>query len=368
MLTKRRAIVTVITLLLTLAIGIVAAWVGYMHYPVIQDDHGVRFVVREGASFRAVSNDLSKRHIILSPLILEPFGYIQKYRIFKAGEYNFPKGSTPLSILHQIHTGTGLVYYIFTIVPGWNFKQIREALQREEHIQQTIPPLTDTDVMLQIDQNNKVSPEGQFYPDSYYYTGNYPDIKLLKRAYKAMRDKLSTAWLTRAADVPYKNIYEALIAASLIEKEARFDSDRAIISGVIVNRLHKNMLLQIDPSVIYGLGVRYDGKIHKKDLLEDTPFNTYVHKGLPPTPIAMPGLASINAAMHPEKNTYIYYVARMDGHHQFSQSLAQHNNAIANLKNATIKNAIVSKNTTYNSNEFFNERLITERLKKLVKL
>ena len=173
-----------------------------------------------------------------------------------------------------------------------------------------------------------ISPEGEFFPETYNYTMNVSDLVILKRAYDLMQNKLNIAWQTRSATLPYKSAYDALIAASLIEKEAYLDKERPIISGVIINRLNKNMLLQIDATVIFGLGSRYNGKIYKTDLIEDTAYNSYVHKGLPPTPIAMPGMASINAAIHPQQHDYLFYVAKGDHSHQFSKTLIEHDAAI----------------------------------------
>ena len=176
-----------------------------------------------------------------------------------------------------------------------------------------------------------LAPEGQFFPETYYYTKGSSDLVILKRAFDLMQSNLKEAWETRSPNLPYKNVYEALIAASLIEKEAYFDAERPVIAGVLVNRIRKNMLIQFDPTVIYGLGLRYNGKIHKQDLLENTPYNTYVHKGLPPTPIAMPGRTSINAALHPDNTDYLYFVARSDKSHQFSKTLFEHQAAVIKL-------------------------------------
>jgi UPF0755 protein len=176
-----------------------------------------------------------------------------------------------------------------------------------------------------------LKPEGEFFPETYYFTKGNSDLILLKHAFKAMQSKLNDAWSKRASALPYKNAYEALIAASLIEKEAYLSKERPIIAGVLVNRLKKEMLLQFDPSVIYGLGERYTGKLSKANLLENTAYNTYLHKGLPPTPIAMPSLASISAALHPEQNDYYYFVAKGDGSHQFSKTLLEHNAAVKAL-------------------------------------
>jgi UPF0755 protein len=363
MVTKRSVVVTIQLLFLSLAIGMIAAWASFYYLPVVSDNQGVRFIVHEGASLHSVMNDLQKKNIIKYPIIYSLFfRYQQNGQTLKAGEYLFPQGSTPSSLLTQIKTGTGLVYHMFTIVPGWSFKQIREALQRNEQVDHLSQPLTDHEIMTQLGQAD-LNPEGEFYPDTYYFTSHYSDIKLLKRAFKAMQDKLSVAWNARAPNLPYKNLYEALIAASMIEKEARFDNDRPVIAGVLINRLHKDMLLQIDATVIYGLGASYDGKIHKSDLVLDTPYNSYLHKGLPPTPIAMPAIGSINAAMHPANHSFLYYVARGNGYHQFSTTLTEHHAAVS------ASTAISSDKTTVSpSSEFFNNDLVKAHLAKLIRI
>jgi UPF0755 protein len=177
-----------------------------------------------------------------------------------------------------------------------------------------------------------VAPEGEFYPETYYYTRGVADLVILKHAYDLMQSRLNQAWESRLPGLPYQDAYQALIAASLIEKEAHLNQERPIIAGVLINRLRKNMLLQIDPTVIYGMGDRYLGKIYRRDLLDDTIYNTYVHKGLPPTPIAMPSQASIDAAIHPAAHDYYYFVAKGDGSHQFSKSLPEHHRAVQSTK------------------------------------
>lgn len=354
MVTKRRAITIAFFLFLIVLSGIGAAYFIFLRTPVISDSHGVRFVVREGESFQSVTEDLQKLSIIKHPLFFNVLIHSQgKNNKLRAGEYLFPKGSTPYSIFNQMMTGSGLFHLSFTIVPGWTFKQVRDALQRSEKLQHTIQALSDHDVMALLGQPN-LNPEGQFYPETYYYTSDSSDTKLLKRANKMMQDKLNKAWETRASGLPYTTAYDALIAASLIEKEGHFDDERPLIAGVIINRLRKNMLLQIDPTVIYGMGVKYTGKIYKQNLIENTPYNTYVHKGLPPTPIAMPGKGSINAALHPEETMYLYYVARGDGYHQFSKTLSEHHAAVSSAK-------------PFRS-EFFNIELIKNYFVKVVNL
>lgn len=234
-------------------------------------------------------------------------------------------------MLHQIITGSGIVYYTFTIVPGWTFKDIRNALQRNPNLNHTILTMIDAEVMRQL-EHPELKPEGEFFPDTYFFSANSDDITLLKRAFKLMQDKLNFAWQHRAPGLPFKTPYEALIGASIIEKEAYLEEELPKIAGVMVNRLRKGMRLQFDPTVIYGLGDRYDGKIHRTDLTTDTPYNTYMHKGLTPTPISMPSLIAINAIMHPTSHDYYYFVAQSNGSSQFTKHLSEHYEAVAEAR------------------------------------
>jgi UPF0755 protein len=249
----------------------------------------------------------------------------------KTGEYQFPKYASPWSIWKQMKTGTGLYYRHFTIVPGQTFRQIQTALKNAESMRSISYNWDDKQIMAVLG-HPELAPEGEFFPETYYYTRDDLDISVLKRAFDLMQQRLDEAWQHRIPGLPYKDKYQALIAASMIEKEAFLDTERPMISAVIINRLKKNMVLQIDPTIIYGLGLHYDGKIHKKDLLENTPYNTYLRKGLPPTPIATPSMSSIVAAMQPDVNDYFYFVSRGDGSHQFSKSLAEHNAAVSAVR------------------------------------
>ena len=241
----------------------------------------------------------------------------------RTGEYLFRKGSTPYSIWKQITTGTGRYYRAFTIIPGWTFKQIKSAMWKEKTFKHLINDLPDQSIMRLIGDEAH-APEGMFLPETYYYSRNDPDLAILNRAHDLMQSRLNEAWQGRAANLPYKDPYQALIAASLIEKEAYLPREQPIIGGVLINRIRYNMPLQFDPTVIYGMGENYDGKIHKNDLRADTPYNTYIHKGLTPTPIAMPGNSAIVAALHPEVHQYFYFVAKGDGSHEFTTNLQSH--------------------------------------------
>jgi len=204
---------------------------------------------------------------------------------------------------------------------------MREKLAVNDAVKQTISGMSDAEIMRAIGSPYGV-PEGLFFPDTFYFDRNSTDIALLKISYAAMQTKLEKAWLGREPGLPYKTPYEALIMASIIEKETGKASERPMIAGVFVNRLRIGMRLQTDPTVIYGMGLRFDGNIRKKDLSIDTPYNTYTRAGLPPTPIAMPGLASIEAALHPANTKALYFVGKGDGSHAFSNNLAEHNRAV----------------------------------------
>lgn len=325
---KRRIKIIILSVLAVICLIFAGTWIKFLNTPLITAESGYKYTVQPGNTIRTVINDLYYKDIVHNRYYLY---LLVRYRgdghDLKAGEYFFPKGTTPSSMLNQMVTAKGLVYHSFTIVPGWTFKDLRQAIVKETLLRHALQSLTDQEVMNRLGHPNEV-PEGQFFPDTYYFAEGVSDFVLLKQAFAAMQRKLHTAWQERSPGLPYKTPYEILIAASLIEKEAYLNEERPIISGVLVNRLHKDMLLQVDPTVIYGMGLRYDGKIRKEDLQENTPYNTYVNKGLPPAPIAMPSLESIMAAVHPQNNEYLYYVARGDGSHQFSTSYIEHQAAI----------------------------------------
>jgi len=310
-----------------LSILFVIVWLYSLFTPVITQAQGYVYYLRPGTSKRAMILELTQQNIIKHPFLFSLFAYPQRNVQLKTGEYLFPKGSSLYSIWKQMTTGSGFYNHPFVIIPGWSFTQLRRELANAQGLRHLTAKLSDQQTMERLGYPH-LGPEGEFFPETYYYIKGIPDLVILKRAIDLMQNRLQELWQHRASGLPYKSEYEALIAASLIEKEAYLNSERPIISGVLINRLKKNMLLQFDPTIIYGLGERYDGKIHKENLQEDNPYNTYLHRGLPPTPIAMPSIESIKAAMHPQVNDYFYFVAKGDGSHQFSKTLIEHNMAV----------------------------------------
>ena|SRR3990167_118586 len=308
---------------------LIGLWFYATFVPVISQKPGAIYNLRVGISKRTLVSEFSQQKILSHPHLFSLYIIFKPTSQLKAGEYLFKPGSTFASIWQQMTTGTGYYYRPFMIVPGRSFKEIRQKLQTAEGINLLTQQMNDQQIMLELGYPNFL-PEGEFFPETYYYTRGTNDLVILKNAFLLMQEKLSAAWQKRAKKLPYKNQYEALIAASLIEKEAYLAAERPLIASVLINRMNQNMLLQFDPTVIYGMGNRYNGAISKKDLKENTPYNTYVHEGLPPTPIAMPSLASIEAALHPASTNYLYFVAKEDGSggHQFSKTLEEHYQAV----------------------------------------
>ncbi|WP_291186001.1 endolytic transglycosylase MltG [Dokdonella sp.] len=244
-----------------------------------------------------------------------------------AGEYALPQGLTPRELLRRMEAGQ-VVQHRFTIIDGWTFKQLRVALANETGLAQTLPTLSDEDIAKKfaVAEGN---PEGWFLPETYSFVKGEADVDVLNRAHAAMKKALDKAWAGRdAGSVKLDSPYQALILASIVEKETGRPDERPLIAGVFLRRLQFRMRLQTDPTVIYGLGASYDGNIRKRDLETDTPYNTYTRDGLPPTPIALPGVPALEAAMHPTPGDALYFVARGDGSHEFTPTLDEHNRAV----------------------------------------
>ncbi|WP_024618381.1 endolytic transglycosylase MltG [Pseudomonas kilonensis] len=243
-----------------------------------------------------------------------------------SGEYRMVPGMTMEGLIGVWKRGE-VVQYSVTLVEGWNFRQVRAALAKDEKLQQTLAGLSDSQVMDRLGHSG-IFPEGRFFPDTYRFVRGTSDVDLLQKAYDRLEDVLAKEWAQRAADVPYTQPYQALIMASLVEKETGVPQERGQIAGVFVRRMRLGMLLQTDPTVIYGLGERYTGKLTRAHLKEENPYNTYLIPGLPPTPIAMVGREAIHAALNPVSGNSLYFVARGDGSHVFSDDLESHNNAV----------------------------------------
>ena len=254
------------------------------------------------------------------------FRFSGQARLIKAGSYELVPGTTPRKLLRMLVRGEETLKSI-TLVEGWNFAQVRAALQKAEHLAPETLGLAPETIMEKLGRPG-VHPEGRFFPDTYTYAKGASDLAVLKRAARAMDRRLDAAWSARSLDSPLKSPEQALILASIVEKETGKPSDRAQIGGVFSNRLRLGMPLQTDPTVIYGLGAQFDGNLRKRDLLADTPYNTYTRTGLPPTPIAMPGKAALLAAVQPAPTKALYFVSRGDGSSEFSDNLDGHNRAV----------------------------------------
>jgi UPF0755 protein len=280
-----------------------------------------------GASAARVARDLAAKGAIQNAALMRWYAVLtaQASRL-QAGEYAIRADDTVVSIVERMVRGQTVVYTV-TLVEGLTFKQFRAALAAAPHLKQQTAQWSDTKIMAALGRANE-HPEGWFFPDTYVYRRGVTDLDILKRAAAAMRKRLAGVWADREVALPYKSAYEALTMASIIEKETGAAHERAQIAGVFVRRLQKKMLLQTDPTVIYGMGERFDGNIRRKDLREDTPYNTYVNKGLTPTPIANPGFAALHAAVHPAAGDTLFFVSKGDGTHHFSATYAEHKRAV----------------------------------------
>lgn len=303
-----------------------AAW-WWLDRPLAMDKDSVDVSIDAGSSARAVAQRVTDSGVGVSAQLLYAwFRLSGQARQIRAGSYEIERGTTPRSLLRKLVRGEESLYAL-TLIEGWNFRQLREALSRTPQLRLETPGLSDDAIMEKLGRPGQ-HPEGRFYPDTYSYAKGSSDLKLLALAMRTMDRQLQAAWSRRAPDSPLQSPDQALILASLVEKETGRPSDRAMIAGVFVNRLRLGMLLQTDPAVIYGMGERFDGNLRKKDLQTDTPWNTYLRPGLPPTPIAMPGRDALLAAVAPAPTTALYFVARGDGSSQFSANLDDHNRAV----------------------------------------
>jgi UPF0755 protein len=309
------------------AAGVVAyAW-WRLDQPLTLAQEPIDYTLKPGTGMRQAARELQAAGVGVQPDLLAAYARVLGLSSkLKAGSYEFKGPLTARELLEKVARGEVTMQSV-TLVEGWTFKQFRAALARNEHVAQDTRGLDDMAVAKLVSAEI-AHPEGQFFADTYLFSKGTKDIDILKRAHRAMQRQLAEAWAARVEGLPYKSPYEALIMASIVEKETGKASERAQIAGVFVNRLRKGMLLQTDPTVIYGMGAAFDGNIRKRDLQTDTPYNTYTRGGLPPTPIAMPGVASLAAAMNPATTRAVYFVARGDGSSEFSETLEAHNRAV----------------------------------------
>lgn len=288
----------------------------------------VFYEIAPGASLRQIAQDLSERELLQDPHYLVFYarwsGVADR---IQAGEYAIEPGMNAVQLLENLVAGKA-VQHPLTIVEGWTFRELMQAVNESPYLTHTLEGLAPEAIMERIGAPG-VHPEGQFYPDTYHFPRRTSDVSFLKRAYQTMRQRLAAEWENRAEGLPYDNPYEALILASIVEKETAVPAERGRIAGVFVRRLERGMRLETDPTVIYGLGEDFDGNLRRRDLRTHTPYNTYVIRGLPPTPIAMPSGESIHAALNPAPGDALYFVATGDGGHHFSATYEEHRRAIA---------------------------------------
>jgi UPF0755 protein len=311
--------------LAVLAAGGYGMW--YVATPVAVGQLPLEFEIPPGSTLRSAARRLDAAGVRVRPVEFELLGRaLGSAQDIKAGSYELTAAPTPIELLEKLSRGD-VTQTEVKFIEGWNFRQVRTALDSHAFVRHDTAGLSGAQILAKLGAA-EAHPEGLFFPDTYVFSKGASDLQILRRAYRVMQRHLAREWEARDASAPYRTPYEALIMASIVEKETGRAEERATIAGVLVNRLRTGMLLQVDPSVIYGIGERFDGNLRKTDLQTDGPYNTYMRAGLPPTPIAAPGLASLRASLRPTKTRALYYVSRGDGSSQFSRTLEEHNRAV----------------------------------------
>ncbi|MES2354765.1 MAG: endolytic transglycosylase MltG [Pseudomonadota bacterium] len=312
-----------------IGLTVFAGWlVLFVHKSVVPPTAPFEISIEHGSTLKGAAREIAASGMPISAWQFELMARLMgKQRNIKAGTYEVEGPITPFQLLSKIRRGDATQSEI-TFIEGSTFVQIRKLLANNPGVKQVTAGLAN-DAILKAIGAHETNPEGLFFPDTYIFSSGMSDIAILKRAYHAMQTRMAKEWDKRATNLPYKTSYEALIMASIVEKETGKPEERRRIAGVFVNRLKRGMKLQTDPTVIYGMGAAYDGNIHKRNLTTDTAYNTYTRLGLPPTPIAMPGLGAIEAALRPALTEELYFVSKGDGSHYFSKSLEEHNRAVA---------------------------------------
>jgi UPF0755 protein len=316
--------------ILLLAVGFAAwmAWFASAALPLkLNGQDFVDFDIRPGLGLKGAAQAMADAGVGIPPWQFALLGRLSgRDRSIKAGSYEVGVGITAWQLLEKLTAGD-VTQTEIVIVEGKTFRELRAKLDANPDLRHDATGMSDSEILQRIGANQP-HPEGQFFPDTYLFARQSSDLVIYRRAYQAMQRRIVSAWESRDTSVPYRSIEEALIMASIVEKETGTPADRGKVASVFVNRLKRGMLLQTDPTVIYGLGDKFDGNLRKRDLLADTPYNTYTRSGLPPTPIALPGMASIQAALHPPATEFLYFVARGDGSSVFSRTLEEHNRAV----------------------------------------
>lgn len=322
-----RLLRNLLLLLVLAALTLAAGGYGWATAPLSLRSVPVDFRIPAGSGLRAAARLIADAGVNCPPFLLVLLAKVAGAEsTIKAGSYSVNPGTTPWDLLGKLTRGQ-VTQGETTLVEGWTLRQWRDRLDAHPDLRHETRGLSEAELLKLIGGEGN-SAEGLFFPDTYLFDKQSSDVELLARAHRAMQRKLAAEWPRRSSGLPYGDAYQALIMASIIEKETGRVADRPMIAAVFINRLRSGMLLQTDPAVIYGMGANFDGNLRKRDLLSDSPYNTYLRPGLPPTPIAMPGLASIQAALHPADSRALYFVARGDGSSQFSHSLEEHNQAV----------------------------------------
>ncbi len=320
-----------------LTLGVLAALIvaAFLTFQMLRFQHGsvalpaddTVFLIRSGSNIKTIAQELTSEGIIEDPWLFILLAKLKGVETrVRAGEYLIETGQSPDDLLETFTRGSAIQYSL-TVIEGWTFRQLLDAIAADPILEQTLASKTVAEIMTLLGRPDE-HPEGRFFPDTYRFPKGTTDIDFLRRAYQVMESHLRREWDRRDPDLPLTDPYEALILASIIEKETAVGYERPMIAGVFIERLRRNMRLQTDPTVIYGLGASFDGDIRFRDLKKDTPYNTYLHAGLTPTPIALPGLDSIRAALHPARTDALYFVSKGDGTHHFSATLEEHNAAV----------------------------------------
>jgi UPF0755 protein len=318
-------------LLAALALGGLVAW--WVNRPLPLAGPSAEVSIEPGTPPRDIAQAWVQAGVQTPSLWLyEWFRWSGQARRIRAGSYVAGPGTTPYQLLQKMVQGEETLEHV-RLIEGWTFRQWRAELAKARSLKQTTAGMSEAQIMQALGSPG-LAPEGRFFPDTYAYSKGVSDLTVMRRAHQALQRRLQQAWAQRSADTPLKTMDDALVLASIVEKETGATTDRGMVAGVFSNRLRLGMPLQTDPTVIYGLGERFDGNLRKKDLLTDGPYNTYTRAGLPPTPIAMPGMASLRAAVKPDATKALYFVARGDGSSQFSESLAEHNRAVDKYQRA----------------------------------